>query len=73
MDDDVAFYDFVFKLLDLFLIHRLDLVVTLQIGFLKMFEFPLQLLELTSDTFVLGSKGFVLIFKGQIDPVVLLP
>lgn len=41
VDDDIAFYYFLFQLVHLYLVHWLDLVVSLEVGFLEVLEFSL--------------------------------
>ena len=52
VDGEITLDDLILQLLDLDLVHLLDLTVALQVSLLKMLELPLQLLELSSDTFI---------------------
>lgn len=52
MDGEIALDDLILQLLDLDFVHLLDLAVSFQVSLLEMFELPLQLLELPSDTFI---------------------
>lgn len=72
MNDDIAFDNFFFVLLDLLLIHGLNLVIPFQICFFKMFKFPLQFFELSRNSFILRSEVFILLLERLITPVVLL-
>lgn len=72
MDDNVALDNFLFKLLYLFFVHCLDFVVPLEIGFLKMLEFSLEFLELTSDSLIFGSKVLVLLLKRLVGSIIFL-
>jgi hypothetical protein len=72
MDYNITFDNFFFKILYLFLIHCLNLVITLKIRFLEMFEFTLKLLELPSCAFELTSKQLVLILEGLVGTLVVV-
>lgn len=70
MNDNITFNDFFLVLLDLFFIHGLDFVVSFQVCFFEMFEFPLELFELTGDSFIFGGKIFILFLERLISPVI---
>ena len=72
MYNNVTLDDFIFVLLDLFLVHSLNLVVSLEIGFLEMLELALELLELSGDAFILCSEVLVLFLKRLVCTVVFL-
>ncbi len=72
MNNDITLYDLIFVLLDLFLVHSLDLVVSLEIGFLEMLELTLELFELSGDAFILCSEVLVLFLKRLVGTVVFL-
>ena len=70
MNDNITFDDFFLVLLDLFFIHGLDFVVSFQVSFFEMFKFPLEFFELTSDSFILSGKIFILFLERLISPVI---
>ena len=73
VDHLVALDDLVLQLLDLLLVHRLDLVVTLEVGFFEVLELPLELLELPSDALVVGGQLLVGVFEFLVLFLVLRP
>lgn len=73
VDHLVALDDPVLEFLDLLLVHRLDLVVTLQVGFLEVLELPLELLELPSYALVVRGQLLVGVFEFLVLFLVLSP
>lgn len=73
MDNYITLNDLLFEFLHFFFIHRLDFVVSFQIRFLKMLEFPLKLLKLPVNSFIVSCHVFVGIFKLKVLFLILLP
>jgi len=63
VNHSITFNDLLLELLHLGLIHCLDLVVSLQVGLLKMLELSLELLELTGYPLVIGCQLLICILE----------
>jgi hypothetical protein len=63
VNSEIAFDDLILKLLDLDLVHLLDLSVAFQICLFEMLELTLQLLELPGDSLVFLAVDLVHPFK----------
>ncbi len=72
VDDNIAFDDFIFVLLDFLLIHGLNLVVPFEVGLFEVFELALEFFELTCDTFIFCSEIFVMLLEGLVGTIIFL-
>ena len=72
MNNHITLDNLLLQLLNLFLVHRLNLVVPFQVRLLKVLELSLKLLKLTINSLVISRQRFVDVFEFLILSLVLL-